>query len=100
MPQKYVGQGSLREVGTVPLILIQRNVWEKFRSEWGTRELRWALEPMTGLQAAEHEFICVSRDDPETIDTISVYKRDDSGRKTLFEINVMGSHVGQVRRIA
>jgi hypothetical protein len=117
MPQKYVvtdfwqesrGVGTLprvtrswniaglREVGTLPLMLIQRNVQERCRSEWGTRELRWALEPMTGLEASEHEFMCVSSSDAGIIEAISVYRRGDSAKKTLFEINVTGSHVGKV----
>ena len=84
----------------IPATVVHRNVSEMCRSEWGSRELRWCLEPITGLPAPEHEFVCLcSADQPNHIDTIAVFKRGDASHRALFRISANACSIGTVTRV-
>jgi hypothetical protein len=87
-------------LGIIPATVVLRNVDQLCLSEWGTRELRWCLEPITGLPAPEHDFTCVcSADQPNHIDSISVSKRGDASHRALFRISASACSIGTVTRV-
>jgi hypothetical protein len=89
-------QLGLQKLGKIPLSVMQRNVSELCSSEWGTRELRWALQPITGMQAPEHEFMCMFSNNIVSENVIIVFKRGDKTKKVLFEISAAVDNFGLV----
>ena len=87
-------------MGFIPATVVHRNVIEPCASEWGVRELRWCLAPITGISAPEHEFACVcSADDTRNVHTIAVFKRGDKGH-ILFQISTSPDFLGAVTRVS
>ena len=76
------------QLGKIPASVVHRNIRELCRSEWGTREMRWSLEPVTGIIASEHSFACVYSEDVSCdINQIDVYRRGDDSLNILFHIS-------------
>jgi hypothetical protein len=94
--QINLSQLGLRRLGKIPPLVMQRNVSELCSSEWGTRELRWALQPITGIEAPEHEFRCMFGNDIVSENVITVFKRGDKTKKVLFEISAAVDNFGLV----
>ena len=97
--ERVLGFDKMFQLGKIPASVVKRNIRELCRSEWGTREMGWSLEPMTGILASEHSFACVySEDDSCDINQIDVHRRGDDSMNVLFHISACGTDIGLVVR--
>ena len=95
--REFLGFDKMFPLGKTPAIVVKRNIRELCRSEWGTREMGWSLEPITGILASEHSFIGVyGEDDSCDINQIDVHRRGDSSMNVLFHISACGADIGIV----
>jgi hypothetical protein len=59
--------------------VLQRNLNSKFSNEWDVRQLRWALEPLTGTRASE---LLIKHDEVNGV--IKVFERGCVRNKPLY----------------
>ena len=85
--------GYPKTVGNIPMDLVGANVAQMCTDEWDTRMLRWALQPLTGINAPEHTLRCEIISG--SVCAIIVSHRVDPMRP-VFKIRTTGNDAGLV----